>query len=160
MHPRAIEFGDRCQLEFDFKPTVEELPEGTRTAADAADAIGCQLKQIVKSMVMDVGDRLILVLTSGPARIDEHALADHLGIDAVDVSPADPDIVSNRLGWSIGGVPPFAHDEPVETLIDPVLLDQDEVWAGAGTPYAVFPIDPTRLQELTGATTVNVFERD
>ncbi|MFW6448268.1 MAG: YbaK/EbsC family protein [Halobacteriota archaeon] len=157
MHPRASEFEARARAEVGFEPAVEELPEGTHTAADAAAAIGCELAQIVKSMAMDVDGELVLVLTSGPNRVDEAALAERAGVDPDAVGPADPDHVKATLGWSIGGVPPFAHDAPVEAIIDPDLLDHDEVWAGAGTPAAVFSIDPQTLRDLTGAEVADVF---
>ncbi|MFP4590136.1 MAG: YbaK/EbsC family protein [Halobacteriales archaeon] len=157
MHPRATEFRARARTEVDFEPAVRELPEGTHTAADAAGAIGCELGQIVKSMVMDVDGELVIALTSGPNRVDEAALAERVGVGPDAVAPADPDHVKATLGWSIGGVPPFAHDHPVETLIDPDLLEHDEVWAGAGTPSAVFPIDPQTLREITGAELADVF---
>ena len=157
MHPRAIEFRNRAEAETGFTPRVQELPEGTHTAADAAEAVGCGLDQIAKSMVMDAGGDLVIVLTSGPRRVDETALADILGVDPEAVAPADPDRVKAVLGWSIGGVPPFGHETPVRSYIDPALLDHDEVWAGGGTPSAVFPIDPAQLQALADAEPVDVF---
>ncbi len=157
MHPRAAEFRDRVIEELGVDLEVHELPEGTRTAQDAADAAGCRLSQISKSMVMDVDDELVLVLTSGPNRVDEEALAEALGVEADTVAPASPDSVKETLGWSIGGVPPFVHDTAVETYIDPDLLEHKEVWSGAGTPKAVFPIDPASLKELTSATVIEVF---
>lgn len=157
MHARAIEFKERAQSEVGYEPAVEELPEGTRSAADAATAIGCELAQIAKSMAMDVDGELVIALTSGSNRVDEIALAERLGVDPGSVGPADPDQVKTRLGWSIGGIPPFGHDRAVETLLDPDLLEHDEVWAGAGTPSAVFPIDPETLGRLTDAETVDAF---
>lgn len=159
MHPRAEEFRTRAHDEVGFEPAITELPEGTHTAADAAAAIGCDLEQIVKSLIMEVGDDLVLVLTGGPNRVDESRLATEFGVDPNEVGPADPDRVKDRLGWSIGGVPPFAHDRSIATLIDRDLLDHDEVWAGGGTPSVVFPIDPERLRALTDATEAAVFSR-
>lgn len=160
MHPRSSEFRERAIRSVGFDPTIEELPEGTHTAVDAAEEIGCSLGQIVKSLVMRVDESLVLVLTSGPNRVDEVALAARFDADAATVGPADPDAVRETMGWSIGGVPPFAHEAAVPTLIDPDLLDHDEVWAGAGTPSSVFAIDPETLVELTEAVQADVFIRD
>lgn len=157
MHPRAIEFRERSSRSIGFDPEIEELPSGTHTAADAAEAIGCSLEQIVKSLVMRVGDALVLVLTSGPNRVDESALAARFDVDPTAVEPADPDTVREIMGWSIGGVPPFAHDTDVPIVIDPDLLVHDEVWAGAGTPSAVFAIGPDTLVALTRAEEGAVF---
>lgn len=156
MHERSRDLERRTRAELGLAIDIHELPEGTRTAADAAEAVGCDLGQIAKSMVMRADDELILVLTSGPHRVDEGALAEHLGVD--EVEPADPDAVKATLGWSIGGVPPFAHDAPVDTYIDPSLLEHDEVWAGGGTPYAVFPIDPETLKMHAKAEAIEAFE--
>lgn len=157
MHTRAREFRDRAGAEVGFDPEIVELPEGTHTARDAADAIGCSIAQIVKSLVMAVDDDLVVVLTSGPRRVDEGALPAAIGRPDAASGPADADAVKETLGWSIGGVPPFAHDRPVETYVDPTLLEHDRVWAGAGTPSAVFSIEPDRLVEITGATAVDAF---
>ncbi len=156
MHDRSEEFSHLARGVAGFEPDILELPEGTHTAADAAAAVDCDLEQISKSMVMQAGDDLVLVLTSGPHRVDEAALGERLGVERV--SPADPADVKETLGWSIGGVPPFAHDTAIETYIDPTLLEHDEVWSGAGTPYAVFPIDPQELKRLAGAEEIDAFE--
>ena len=166
MHPRATEFAEQAAEAYDFDVEVQEFPEGTKTAADAADAVGCDVAQIAKSIVMsadrkvDGADRretdLVVVLTSGDHRVDEAALADQL--DAESVESASPSQVRETLGWSIGGVPPFCHDADVETLFDTTLAEYDEVWAAAGTPEAVFPIDPDRLRELSDATPTTAVE--
>ena len=157
MHQRAQEFRDRVADTYGISVEVQELPSGTKTAQDAADAIGCDLEQIVKSMAMSVGDDIILVLTSGPNRVDEARLASLLDVEESVVSPGDPNQVKDHLGWSIGGVPPIAHDESVDTYLDADLLEYDVVWAGAGTPKAVFSIDTEVLQQLTEAEVVDVF---
>lgn len=128
---------------------IAEFPEGTRTAADAAAAVGCAVDQIVKSMIFAADDSLILALTSGAHQVDPEALARLAGAERC--GRADPDQVRATTGFAIGGVPPFGHDHPVRTWIDPHLLDFDEVWAAAGTPRHVFPISPRRLVTLTGA---------
>lgn len=157
MHPRVKEFREKFEELTGDSPRIEELPEGTHTASDAAEAVGCDLEQISKSMVMATAGDLVLVLTSGPKQVDESALAAALGVDPETVSPADPDQVKAELGWSIGGIPPCCHETEIKTFIDPTLLDHDEVWTGGGTPSAVFPIDPTQLKSLTDATVADVF---
>jgi prolyl-tRNA editing enzyme YbaK/EbsC (Cys-tRNA(Pro) deacylase) len=138
--------------------TVSEFPEGTRTATEAAAAVGCHVDAIVKSLVFVVDGRPVLVLTSGGSRVDEQRLARTLG--ASEVRKATADEVRAATGYAIGGTPPFAHTgEGVDTvLIDPRLLTHDEVWAAAGTPSTVFPIPPARLAEVAGARTVDVTE--
>lgn len=159
MHPRARAFRDRVRDTFDIDVEVYELADGTKSAKDAADAVGCDLSQISKSMVMAVDGDLVLVLTSGPNRVDESALADQFGVDQATVAPADPAQIKVTLGWSIGGLPPFVHDTKIPTIIDPDLLDHDEVWSGAGTPNAVFPIGPETLSDLTDAKVADVVLR-
>ena len=138
--------------------TVSEFPEGTRTATDAAAAVGCHVDAIVKSLVFVADGRAVLALTSGGNRIDEQQLADATG--AAEVRKATADEARAATGYAIGGTPPFGHtgDGVREVLIDPALLAHDEVWAAAGTPSAVFPIDPARLVEVSGARTIDVTE--
>lgn len=156
MHPRAEEFTAVAAETHGFTVDVHEFPEGTKTAADAADAVGCDVAQIAKSIVMSADGELLLVLTSGENRVDEDALAVELGADTVE--SADPAEVRETLGWSIGGVPPFCHDTELETLFDTTLADYDEVWGAAGTPEAVFPIDPDRLRDLADANPTTAVE--
>lgn len=134
------------------------FPDGTRTAVDAAAAVGCEVGQIVKSLVFVVDGDPVLALTSGANRVDTRRLAEALGGDAA--RKADADEVRAATGYAIGGTPPVAHDQPLRTVVDPALLDFDEVWAAAGTPQDVFPVAPDRLVELTGAEVVDVTERD
>ncbi|NHN58751.1 MULTISPECIES: YbaK/EbsC family protein [Halorussus] len=158
MHRRAQEFADRAAREYDFEVDVEEFPEGTKTAADAADAVGCDVAQIASSIAMRADDRLVVVVTSGANRVSEAKLADLLDLDEADVEMADAGEIKAALGWSIGGVPPFCHDADVPVFLDETLAEFGTVWAAAGTPEAVFPIDPDRLQELSGAKAVDVAE--
>lgn len=130
---------------------IAEFPEGTRTAEDAAAAVGCAIDQIVKSMIFAADGELVLALTSGAHQVDPAALARAAGAGACD--RADPDQVRSTTGYAIGGVPPFGHDNPVRTWIDPHLLNFTTVWAAAGTPRHVFPIAPAVLVDITGATT-------
>jgi prolyl-tRNA editing enzyme YbaK/EbsC (Cys-tRNA(Pro) deacylase) len=135
-------------------PEVHDFPQGTRTAADAAAAIGCHVAQIVKSLVFVADGAPVLVLTSGANRVDEAALAAHLGAD--EVRRADADEVRAATGYAIGGTPPFGHDTALRVLCDRDLAVHDIVWAAAGTPASVFPIDPQRLLAVTGARPVDV----
>jgi prolyl-tRNA editing enzyme YbaK/EbsC (Cys-tRNA(Pro) deacylase) len=158
MHSSAERFAECARDEHGLDVDVTEFPEGTKTADDAADAVGCDVAQIVKSIVMRVGDDLVVALTSGANRVSEEELADNFGVDGAEVEPASPAVVKDTLGWSIGGVPPVCHDETVPVLFDETLAEYDTVWAAAGTPDAVFPIDPEMLLDVSGATVVDVIE--
>jgi prolyl-tRNA editing enzyme YbaK/EbsC (Cys-tRNA(Pro) deacylase) len=128
--------------------TPREFPEGTRTAEDAARAIGCDLVQIVKSLVFTLDAELVLALVAGTNRLDETRLAAALGGTAV--GRADAAAVKAATGYAIGGVPPFGHASPLRTVVDEDLLALDEVWAAAGTPHHVFPIAPVELLRVAG----------
>jgi len=128
---------------------VIEYPEATRTAEDAATAIGCAVDQIVKSMIFAAGDEIVLALTSGGQLVDPDALAEALGV--VKCGRADADAVRKATGYPIGGVPPFGHQTSLRSVVDPHLLDFDTVWAGGGTPRHVFGIHPDDLVRLSGA---------
>jgi prolyl-tRNA editing enzyme YbaK/EbsC (Cys-tRNA(Pro) deacylase) len=158
MHPRAEEFATRARERYGFDVTVEEFPEGTKTAADAADAVGCEVAQIASSLVFEAGEDLVVVVTSGANRVSESRLASHRGVDPGAVSMADPDEIRAALGWSIGGVPPFCHESDLPVLYDGTLSQYDTVYAAAGTPEAVFPIGPETLERLSGATPADVFD--
>lgn len=156
MHDSAARFARRVSNEYGFDPEIEEFPEGTKTAADAAEAVGCSVGQIVKSIVLVADDEVIVVLTAGDNRVDTDALAAELGADSV--RTGNPDEVKEATGWSIGGVPPFAHDSSVPTYLDESLLDHDRIWAAAGTPDAVFALAPAELQANTDPVTTDAFE--
>lgn len=156
MHQRAAEFAERAADECDIDIDVHEFPEGTKTAADAAEAIGCSVAQIASSLAFSVDGDLVVVVTSGANRVDEGKLAGLRDVDPDAVEMADADRIKETLGWSIGGVPPFCHDASVPVYMDETLAEHGEVWAAAGTPAAVFPIDPDRLVEIAGATVVDV----
>jgi prolyl-tRNA editing enzyme YbaK/EbsC (Cys-tRNA(Pro) deacylase) len=158
MHSSTERFAERARDAYGLDVEVTEFPEGTKTAADAADAVGCDVAQIVKSIAMEVGDDLAVVLTSGANRVSEERLAEHFGVDTAEVEPAAPADVKDALGWSIGGVPPVCHDEAVPVLFDDTLAGYDTVWAAAGTPDAVFPIAPDTLLDVSGASVVDVTE--
>lgn len=129
--------------------TARQFGEGTRTAADAAAAIGCEVAQIVKSLVFVADDQPVLVLTSGANRVDLDRVARHL--HAREVRKATADEVRSATGYGIGATPPLGHDTPLPVLLDEDLLAHDEVWAAAGTPRHVFPVAPQRLREVAGA---------
>jgi prolyl-tRNA editing enzyme YbaK/EbsC (Cys-tRNA(Pro) deacylase) len=131
-------------------PDVRRFPEGTKTAQDAARAIGCDVGQIVKSLIFMADGRAVLALTSGANRVDEALLAEAAG--AGDVRRASPDEARAATGFAVGGTPPFGHRERVPSFCDDALLRYTEVWAAAGTPDAVFPLSPQDLVRISEAT--------
>ena len=122
------------------------LPDSARTAPEAAAAVGVPVGAIVKSLVFRCGDEAVLALVSGANRADERRLEAELGAA---VSRADADFARAATGFSIGGVPPLGHPAPLRTLVDEDLLSHPVVWAAAGTPHAVFPIEPAALADPT-----------
>lgn len=147
------------ELGVDVEP--RSYPQGAKTAQDAADAIGVQVGQIVKSLIFGVatGDpdddlELVLAYVSGSNRLDEKKLAAAAG--AAKCKRVDADTVRSATGFPIGGVPPFGHDTPLRIFIDPDLLQYDEVWAAAGTWNDVFPIAPERLAHASGGTVLDL----
>lgn len=132
---------------------IESAPESTHTAQDAADAVGAPVGAIVKSLVFLADGDPLLVLVSGPNRVNVDALGERLGVT---LARADADLVKSATGFSIGGVPPFGHPTPLHCVMDEDLLHQDVVWAAAGSAQEVFPLDPRRLVELSGATVLSV----
>ena len=145
-HPTVQRFQDRL-TDLGLDADVEELDASTRTAAEAAAAVGVEVGQIVKSLVFVRGDEPLLVLCSGANTVD----AERLGL-----AKADAELVRRATGFAIGGVPPYGHPEPLETLVDEDLLAHDEVWAAAGTPRSVFPLTPAQLLERSGGTVARV----
>lgn len=134
---------------------VQELPASTRTASEAAQAVGCEAGQIAKSLVFQGKEsgKAYLVIASGANRVDERKLAMLVGED---LNLASPDFVREQSGYSIGGVPPLGHENELESYMDEDLLAYDRIWAAAGSPRAVFPVDPQRIVEVTGAQVANV----
>lgn len=173
MHETTRQFVDAAREAYGFDPETEAFPEGTKTAADAADAIGCDVAQIVKSLVFELSDddaertaqddteqptapAVVVVLTAGHHRVDSEALAEALGV--ADASPADPETVKRATGWSIGGVPPICHERDLPVYLDESLLDHPQVFAAAGTPEAVFGIEPDELRALADPEPIAAFE--
>jgi prolyl-tRNA editing enzyme YbaK/EbsC (Cys-tRNA(Pro) deacylase) len=130
-------------------PDVRRFPEGTKTARAAAGAIGCEVGQIVKSLVFMADDRPVMAFTSGANRVDESKLA--AIVDANDVRRATPEEARAATGFAVGGTPPFGHPERLTCVVDPDLLRWDEIWAAAGTPDSVFGLTPAELLRVTGA---------
>jgi prolyl-tRNA editing enzyme YbaK/EbsC (Cys-tRNA(Pro) deacylase) len=128
---------------------VRTFPQGTRTAEDAAAAIGCHVAQIVKSLVFVVDDEPVLALVGGADRLDEARLVAVAG--GTGARRADADEVRLATGYAIGGVPPFGHATALRCFVDDALLEHDVVWAAAGTPMHVFASSPRALVEAAGA---------
>lgn len=133
---------------------VRRFPEGTRTARDAAAAIGCEVAAITKSIVLDSDAGPLVVFTSGANQVDYAKVEEALGISGV--RRADADVARAATGYPIGGTAPFGHPAPVPLLLDRDLLEFDEVWAAAGTPDTVFALTPAQLQQTTGARVADV----
>jgi prolyl-tRNA editing enzyme YbaK/EbsC (Cys-tRNA(Pro) deacylase) len=128
--------------------SVQRFPEGTRTADDAARAVGCEVGQIVKSLVFVADEDAVVALVSGADRLDPERL--RLALGATSVRRANGDEVRNATGYAIGGVPPLGHARALRVLMDRHLLDHDLVWAAAGLPDAVFATQPAALLAATG----------
>jgi prolyl-tRNA editing enzyme YbaK/EbsC (Cys-tRNA(Pro) deacylase) len=155
MHPNVSRVADAARgagVELE----IRRFPEGTRTAEDAARAIGCEVGQIVKSLVFMADDRPVVALVSGADRVD----TDRLGVatGASTTRRATGDEARTATGYAIGGVPPFGHAQALTVLVDPGLLAHDTVWAAAGLPDAVFPIAPSALVDASGGRVVPLAE--
>jgi prolyl-tRNA editing enzyme YbaK/EbsC (Cys-tRNA(Pro) deacylase) len=155
-HPRFAEAVNKLGLD-DLLPRVRRFPEATRTAAEAAAALGCDRSEICKSLIFAADGAPVLVLMDGASRVDLDLVRQELG--AEQVTRADADLVRETTGYAIGGVPPFGHRTKTRVLADRSLLDHDIVWAAAGTPYSVFPMDPKTLIHHAGGTLADVREQ-
>lgn len=155
MHPNVVRVADAARaagLDID----VTRFPEGTRTAEDAARAIGCSVAQIVKSLVFMADERPVLALVSGASRVDMDRLAAAAG--SAGARRATGDEARSAAGYAIGGVPPFGHASPMTVLLDRDLLEHEELWAAAGLPDAVFPIAPEDLVRASGGQVADLAE--
>ncbi|MGY3680464.1 YbaK/EbsC family protein [Streptomyces sp. TE33382] len=152
-HPRFAE----ALRELGLQVEVRRFPDATRTAAEAAAAIGCELSEIVKSLIFEADGVPVLVLMDGSSRVDVELVRKELG--AGKVKRAGADLVRETTGYAIGGVPPFGHVTKTRVLADRGLLDHAVVWAAAGTPHTVFPLDPKTLIAHAGATVADVREQ-
>jgi prolyl-tRNA editing enzyme YbaK/EbsC (Cys-tRNA(Pro) deacylase) len=150
---RVVEAGAAIGL------TVEPVrfPEGTKTAIDAANAIGCDVGQIVKSLIFAVDGEVVLAYVSGANQLDEAKLADAAG--GLQCSRVDADAVRAATGFPIGGVPPFGHATRLRVFIDPDLLGYDVVWAAAGTWHDVFSLTPQQLVDASGGVVAELARR-
>lgn len=135
-------------IENGFSCTVKELPDSTRTAIDAAKAIGCDVAQIAKSLIFidKESGNPILVIASGVNQVDVKKIESSTGLK---LTKADGSFVKDRVGFAIGGIPPVGHKEKLRTFLDPLLKNYEWIWAAAGTPFAVFSLKSHEIQEMT-----------
>ena len=148
---RFIEGAKACGINV----VAHVMGDSTRTAEDAAKACGCTVDRIVKSLVFQgkMSGKPYLLLVSGPNRVNEKGVAAIIGEE---LKRPDADFVRETTGYSIGGIPPLAHDTRLATYMDQDLLAFETVWAAAGTPKAVFEVDPARLRDAAGAEVIDV----
>jgi Cys-tRNA(Pro) deacylase len=154
LSPSAQKIQDQLNsLGYDY--TVIEHTESTRTAQEAADRAGCELGQIVKSLIFKGKDtgKPILVLTSGANRVDEKRINEYAG-EAI--TRADADFARAVTGFAIGGIPPLGHIQKIETYLDEDFLQYETIWAAAGTPNAIFELKTADLQKMTDAKIARV----
>ena len=144
MHPTALKLQERLRAR-GLAVEVRELPDSTRTAADAAAAVGCELGQIVKSLVFRRGDEIVMCLWAGDRQVDTKALG---------LERAGADEAREATGFAIGGVPPLGHDRALPTLVDSSLRRFETVWCAAGTPHAVFEAKTDELLAAVGGELV------
>ena len=153
LHPnvtRVIEAGRALGLEIETR----RFPEGTKTAQDAATAIGVLVGQIVKSLVFAVDGEIVMAYVSGANQLDEKKLAAAAG--GAKCSRVDADAVREATGFPIGGVPPFGHSTKLRIFVDPDLLQYDGVWAAAGTWNDNFAIAPNELVRVSGGVVIDL----
>ncbi len=155
MHPSAQKVADAARA-LGLNVEIVEFEETTRTAQDAANTIGCQVAQIVKSLLFIVDGQPVMALVSGVNRLDERKLAALRGVGRKQVERADADAAKAATGFSIGGVPPFGHASRLPVYVDEDLTRFDVVWAAAGTPFAVFAITPAELVRASQATVADL----
>ena len=141
------------KLGYDY--TVIEAEESTRTAEEAAERVGCEVGQIVKSLIFQgkSSGKAILILTSGANRVDIKRIKAYA---KEKIGRADPEFVRACTGFAIGGIPPLGHVSPIETYVDEDLLRFEEIWAAAGTPKAVFKMQASELTKMTGGKIIIV----
>ncbi len=143
----------KALLGYGHEDTILEFPEGTRSAGDAAKAVGCSVGQIVKSMIFRGGGRPVLVLISGANQVDENKVSQILGVG---IERADGRWVREVTGFAIGGVAPIGHIAPLKILIDEDLVSKSLIWAAAGSPMKVYSTTPPQLIEMTGGIIADV----
>jgi len=151
---RSVENFQRALAALGVTGEVRHIPDGARTAAEAAAALGVEVGAIANSLIFVADGSPLLVMTSGGHRVDTVALAARIGVDTID--RATPEIVRSATGQAIGGVAPVGHPAPLRTIVDPALEQFDEIWAAAGHSHAVFPLSYADLIRITGGTVVPV----
>ena len=153
LHPNVVRVVEAARaLGLEIVP--RRFPDGTKTAADAAAAIGVELGQIVKSLIFAVDGEVVLAYVSGSNQLDEKKLA--LAAGGLKCTRVDADVVRQATGFPIGGVPPFGHSTQLRIFIDPDLLQYDEVWAAAGTWNDNFAIAPIELVRVSGGVVTDL----
>ena len=153
IHPNVVRVMEAAR-ERGLEITTKRFPEGTKTAADAAAAIGVSVGQIVKSLVFGVDTEIVMALVSGSNQLDEKKLA--LAAGGAKCSRVDADAVRAATGYPIGGVPPFGHATQLRVFVDPDLLQYDEVWAAAGTWNDNFGAAPADIVRVAGGVVVDL----
>ena len=153
IHPNVVRVMEAAR-ERGLEITTKRFPEGTKTAADAAAAIGVTVGQIVKSLVFGVDSEIVMALVSGSNQLDEKKLA--LAAGGAKCSRVDADAVRAATGYPIGGVPPFGHSTQLRVFVDPDLLQYDEVWAAAGTWNDNFGAAPADIVRVAGGVVTDL----
>ena len=153
IHPNVVRVMEAAR-ERGLEITTKRFPEGTKTAADAAAAIGVSVGQIVKSLVFGVDSEIVMALVSGSNQLDEKKLA--LAAGGAKCSRVDADAVRAATGYPIGGVPPFGHSTQLRVFVDPDLLQYDEVWAAAGTWNDNFGANPNDIVRVAGGVVTDL----
>ena len=153
IHPNVVRVMEAAR-ERGLEITTKRFPEGTKTAADAAAAIGVSVGQIVKSLVFGVDTEIVMALVSGSNQLDEKKLA--LAAGGAKCSRVDADAVRAATGYPIGGVPPFGHSTQLRVFVDPDLLQYDEVWAAAGTWNDNFGANPNDIVRVAGGVVTDL----
>ncbi len=153
IHPNVLRVMEAAR-ERGLEITTKRFPEGTKTAADAAAAIGVSVGQIVKSLVFGVDSEIVMALVSGSNQLDEKKLAAAAG--GAKCVRVDADAVRDATGYPIGGVPPFGHSTQLRVFVDPDLLQYDEVWAAAGTWNDNFGANPNDIVRVAGGVVTDL----
>jgi prolyl-tRNA editing enzyme YbaK/EbsC (Cys-tRNA(Pro) deacylase) len=151
--PSAVRRVAAALAGFGITAEIVEFAESTRTAAEAAMAIGTTVERIVKSLVFMAGEEMLLVLTSGGNRVDTERLGTAVGAH---IRRADAAAVRQATGFAIGGVPPVGHTTALPVVLDRDLMQYDLVFAAAGTPHSIFPVSPADLCRITGARILDI----
>ena len=152
---RSLQRVQDALIEHGLTVELDTFPSSTRTAADAARSVGCQVEQIAKSLVFKsrLSGEPVLIVASGANRVDLKKVGEVLGVE---LEMADAKFVRERTGFAVGGVPPVAHEQGIEIYLDRDLFAFELIWAAAGRPDTVFAVAPEDLLRITGGTVVDV----